>query len=95
MNLLFLDSKMMTRAILIAEASALNIEVSFGRCFLNISPLCIVAHPVIFSSLDPSMKMYECLGYLSLTFLIPLGKLAGGFCFCGIYGVLSLCLGSL
>ena len=27
-----------------------------------------IAHTVIFSSLDPSMKMYKCLGYLSLTF---------------------------
>ena len=29
MNLLFLDSEMRSRAILIAQASALNIEVSF------------------------------------------------------------------
>ena len=38
MNLLFLDSDMKSRAILIAQACALNIEVSFGRCvFKNIS----------------------------------------------------------
>ena len=33
MNLLFLESEMKSRAILIAQASALNIEVSFGRFF--------------------------------------------------------------
>ena len=33
MNLLFLDSVMRSRAILIAQASALNIEIQFDRCF--------------------------------------------------------------
>ena len=33
MNLLFLDSEMRSRAILIVQTSALNIEVSFGKCF--------------------------------------------------------------
>ena len=66
MNLLFLDSEMRPRAILIAQASALNMEVSFGRFFFffffsNIFPVCIVAHPFIFSSLDPSVKMCKCL----------------------------------
>ena len=65
---LFLDSEMRSRAVLIAQASALNIELSFGRYFLKDFPLCIVAHPVILSSLDLSMKMCECLGYFSLTF---------------------------
>ena len=94
MNLLFLDSEMRSRAMLIAQASALNIEVLFGRCFfLNISPLCIVAHPVIFSSLDLSMKMCKCLGYLSLTFSnSSWEKLEDEFCFSEIYRVLSLCL---
>ena len=55
MNLLFLDSEMRSRAMLIAQASALNIEVLFVRFKKNISPLCIVTHPVIFSSLDLSM----------------------------------------
>ena len=68
MNLLFLDSEMRSRAMLIVQACALNIEVSFGRCSLNIFPLCIVAHPVILSTLDPSVKMWKCLGYFSLTF---------------------------
>ena len=57
MNLFFLDSEMRSRAILIAQVSALNIEVSFGRFFLKMFPLCIVAHPVILSSLDSSVKM--------------------------------------
>ena len=36
MNLLFLDSEMRSRAILITQASAMNIEVSFGRfCGFN------------------------------------------------------------
>ena len=35
MNLLFLVSEMRSRAILIAQVSALNIEVSFRRCFLK------------------------------------------------------------
>ena len=77
MNLLFLDSEMRSRAILIAQASALNIEVSFGRCFLKIFPLCIVAHPVILSTLDPSMKMCECLGYFSLTSSSSSWKISG------------------
>ena len=34
---------------LITQVSALNIEVSFGRCFFNVFPLCTVAHRVIFS----------------------------------------------
>ena len=63
MNLLFLDSEMRSRAMLIMQASALNIEMLF-----KYSPLCIVAHPVIFSSLDLSVKMCECLGNISLTF---------------------------
>ena len=32
-NLLFLDSEIRSRAMLIAQASAQNIEVLFGRCF--------------------------------------------------------------
>ena len=38
MNLLFLDSEMRLRAILIVQASELNIELLFGKCFLNIPP---------------------------------------------------------
>ena len=77
MNLLFLDSEMRSRAMLIVLASALNIEVSFGRCFSNIFPLCTVPNPVIFSSLDPSVKMCKCLSYLSLTFSNSAGKISG------------------
>ena len=85
MNLLFLNSEMRLRATSIVQASVLNIEVLFGRCFLNISPLCIVAHPVIFSSLDPSVKMCKHLGYLSLNFSNSSQKISGEFYFCGIY----------
>ena len=35
MNLLFLDSEMRSRAILVAQTSALNVEVSLGRCFFK------------------------------------------------------------
>ena len=76
-NLLFFDSERRSRAILIAQASALNIEVSFGRCFLKIFPLCIVAYPVILSSLDPLVKMCKCLGYFSLTFSSSSWKISG------------------
>ena len=77
MNLLFLDSEMRSRAILIAQASALNIEVSLGRCFLKNFSLCIVAHPVILSTLDLSVKMCKCLGYFSLTFSNSSWKISG------------------
>ena len=77
MNLLFLDSEMRSRAILIAQASALNIEVSLTRCFLKSFPLYIVAHPVILSTLDPSVKMCKCLGYFSLTFSNSSWKIRG------------------
>ena len=76
MNLLFLDSVMRSRAMLITQASALNIGVIQEMFFLNISPLCIVAHTV-FSSLDLSVKMYKCLGYLSLTFSNSSWKISG------------------
>ena len=33
MNLLFLDSEMRSRAMLIVQASVLNIEESFRKCF--------------------------------------------------------------
>ena len=62
---------------LIVQASALNIEVLFWRCLLNIYSLCTVAHPVIFSSLEPSVKMCECLGHLSLTFSNSSWKISG------------------
>ena len=46
MNLLFLDSEMRSRAMLIAQASALNIEVSFGRCFFKrFSFMCNILTP--------------------------------------------------
>ena len=77
MNLLFLDSEMRSITMLIVQASALNIEMSFGRCFLNIFPLCTVAHRVIFFSLDSSMKMCECLGYFSLAFSNSPRKISG------------------
>ena len=41
MNLLFLDTEIRSRAILIAQASTLNIEISFERCFLKIF-LCVL-----------------------------------------------------
>ena len=60
---------------LISQASALNIEVTFGRFKKN--PLCIVAHPDILSSLDSSLKMCDCLGYFSLTFSSSSWKIRG------------------
>ena len=39
--------------------------------------ICIAAHPVILSSLDPSVKMCECLGYFSLIFSSPSWKISG------------------
>ena len=78
MNLLFLDSEMRSRAMLIMKASMLNIKgVIWKMFFLNIFPLNTVAHPVIFFSLDQSVKMCKYLGYLSLTFSNSAWKISG------------------
>ena len=51
-----------------AHASALKMAVLFGRGFFVIPSLYIATHPVVFSYLDPSVKMCECLGYLFYLF---------------------------
>ena len=45
--------------------------------FLKIFPLCIVAHPIILSTLDPSVKMCKRLGYFFLTFSNSPWKISG------------------
>ena len=49
MNSLFLDSEMRSRAMLIAQASSLNIEVSFGRFKKKKFSLYVLWHILLFS----------------------------------------------
>ena len=89
MNLLFLDSEMRSKAMLIVQAPVQNIEVLFGRCFFKIFLLNVLWHILLFfSSLDPSMKMCKCLGYLSLTFSNSSWKITGGVLF--LWNLLSV-----
>ena len=49
MNLLILDSEMRSRAMLIVQVSALNIKVSFERCFFKIFSFYVLWHILLFS----------------------------------------------
>ena len=68
-ELLFLDSEMRSRAILIAQASAQNIEVSFGRCFffMYCSTSCCFMH---FRSIREDVQVFRIFLLIFFLFLL-------------------------